>query len=121
MPPEIVVDTHEALASLLAGRFEKAVRDAVRARGRFACALPGGSVAGGVFPAPARLDPPSPQVHVFFCDERAVPPSDPDSNLGLARRLWLDAVPATVHPMPADEPHLAPAAPPYAAGLCAVL
>src|SRR4029453_18672555 len=28
MPPEIVVDTHEALASLLAGRFEKAARDA---------------------------------------------------------------------------------------------
>jgi 6-phosphogluconolactonase len=121
MPPEIVVDTHEALARLLTGRFEKAVRDAVRERGRFACALPGGSVAEVFFPALARLDLPWPQVHVFFGDERAVPPSDPDSNLGLARRLWLDAVPATVHPMPADEPDLAAAAASYAAELRAVL
>src|SRR4029453_13133048 len=120
MPPEIVVDTHEALASLLAGRFEKAVRDAVRARGRFACALPGGSVAEVFFTALAPLDLPLPPVHVFFGDERAVPPSDPDSNLGLARRLWLDAVPATVHPMPADQPDLAAAAS-YAAELRAVL
>jgi 6-phosphogluconolactonase len=121
MPPEIVVDTHEALARLLAGRFEKAVRDAVRARSRFACAMPGGSVAEVFFPALARLDLPWPQVHVFFGDERAVPPSDPDSNLGLARRLWLDAVPATVHPMPAAEADLAAAATSYAAELRAVL
>src|SRR4030095_11009443 len=99
MPSERVVDTHEALASLLAGRFEKPVRDAVRARGRFACALPGGSVAEVFFPALARLDLPWPQVHVFFGDERAVPPSDPAFNLGLARRLWLAAVAPPRPPM----------------------
>jgi len=121
MPPEIVVESHAALASLLARRFETAVRDAVQARGRFGCALPGGSVAEVFFPAIARLDLPWRQVHVFLGDERAVPESDPDSNLGLARHLWLDAVPVTVHPMPADQPDLAAAAASYAAELRAVL
>src|SRR5262245_16068181 len=117
MPPEIVVDSRDALASSLARRFEAAVRDAVQARGRFGCALPGGSVAETFFPVLARLDLPWRQVHVFLGDERAVPESDPDSNLGLARRLWLDKVPVIVHPMPADQPDLAAAAASYAAEL----
>jgi 6-phosphogluconolactonase len=117
MPPEIVVDTREGLAPTAAARFEKAVRAAVEARGRFSCALPGGSVAEVFFPAIARLALPWKQVHVFLGDERAVPPSDPDSNIGLARRLWLDAVPARVHPMPADQNDLAAAAASYAAEL----
>src|SRR4029453_7505025 len=103
MPPEIFVDTGEGLAPTAAARFEKAVRAAVQARGRFSCALPGGSVAEVFFPAIARLALPWKQVHVFLGDERAVPPSDPDSNIGLARRLWLDAVPARGHPMPPDQ------------------
>ena len=117
MPPEIVVDTREALARAAAVRFEQAVRDAVAERGRFACAVPGGSVAEVFFPALARLPLPWERVHVFFGDERAVPPSDPDSNVGLARRLWLDAVPARVHPMPADRDDLAAAAAAYIAEL----
>jgi 6-phosphogluconolactonase len=117
MPPEIVVDAREEVARTAAARFEKAVRDAVAARGRFTCALPGGSVAEVFFPAFARLDLSWEGVHVFFGDERAVPPSDPDSNVGLARRLWLDAVPATVHPMPADRDDLAAAAASYTAEL----
>lgn len=117
MPPEIVVHTREALARAAAARFEQALRDAVTERGRFSCALPGGSVAEVFFPAFAGLALPWEQVHVFFGDERAVPPSDPDSNVGLARRLWLDTVPARVHPMPADRDDLAAAATAYAAEL----
>jgi 6-phosphogluconolactonase len=98
--PVVVVEGADVLAVTAAGRFEGLVREAVAARGRFACALPGGSVAERLFPALARLDLPWPQVHAFFGDERAVPPDHPDSNVGLARRLWLDAVPAVVHPMP---------------------
>jgi 6-phosphogluconolactonase len=117
MRPEIVVDTREGLARTAAARFEAAVRTAVAERGRYSCGLPGGSVAEVFFPAFAALALPWEQVHVFFGDERAVPPTDPDSNVGLARRLWLDAVPARLHPMPADQDDLAAAAATYAAEL----
>ena len=99
MRPEIVVDTRERLVRTAVERFERLVRDTMAQRGRFSCAVPGGSVAEALFPAFAGLAIPWEQVHVFFGDERAVPPSDPDSNYGLARRLWLDRVPARVHPM----------------------
>ncbi len=117
MPPEIVVDTLPGLAGTAAARFEALVREAIAARGLSSCALPGGSVAETLFPAFARLTLPWEQVHVFFGDERAVPPTDPESNIGLARRLWLDAVPARVHRMPADRDDLDAAADAYTAEL----
>jgi 6-phosphogluconolactonase len=114
MQPEIVVDTHEKLVGTAVERFERMVRDAVVARGLFSCALPGGSVAETLFPAFAVLSLPWRQVHVFFGDERAVPPTDPDSNYGLARRLWLERVPARVHPMLTGPDDLDAAAAAYA-------
>jgi 6-phosphogluconolactonase len=114
MSPEIVVDTREGLVRIAAERFERMAREAIAARGMFSCALPGGSVAEALFPRFAHLALPWQQVHVFFGDERAVPQTDPDSNYGLARRLWLDAVPAQAHPMPSDCPDLDAAATSYA-------
>src|SRR5215831_4545784 len=93
MRPEVIVDTREALAGVFAGRFEALALDAVARRGRFTCAMPGGSVAEAFFPALTRAAVDWTQVDVFWGDERAVPPSDPESNIGLARRLWLDHVP----------------------------
>jgi 6-phosphogluconolactonase len=106
MPPEVIVCPREELVRVAVERFERLARDALAARGRFACAVPGGSVAESLFPNFARLGLPWKQVHVFFGDERAVPSTDPDSNYGLARRLWLDAVPANAHPMLADRDDL---------------
>jgi 6-phosphogluconolactonase len=108
MRPEIVVDTRDQLARTAAARFDAGVRDAIAERGRYSCALPGGSVAESLFPVLARLALPWERVEVFFGDERAVAQADPDSNVGLARRLWLDAVSARVHAMPADRDDLAP-------------
>lgn len=120
MEPTIVVEAIGPIVASAAAWFERAARDAIGARGRFACALPGGSVAEHLFPALARLPLEWERVHVFFGDERAVPPHHPDSNVGLARRLWLDAVPAVVHAMPTDG-DLAAGAATYAADLCATL
>jgi 6-phosphogluconolactonase len=84
-------------------------------------AVSGGSVATTFFPrwaAEATMDWGS--TDVFWADERAVPPTDPESNYALARSLWLDPAQAPagrVHRMPADAPDLAAAARDYDAEL----
>jgi 6-phosphogluconolactonase len=74
-------------------------------------------VADNLFPPLAALSLEWPLVHFFWVDERAVEPSDPESNYGAARRLLLDSLkidPARVHRMPADQPDLDAAAREYA-------
>jgi 6-phosphogluconolactonase len=90
MPPTILIDAVDALAAEFAARLARAVRRAVRARGRFALAVPGGSVAAALLPRLAGAAIDWTDVDLFWCDERAVPPDHPDSNYGAARRLWLD-------------------------------
>jgi 6-phosphogluconolactonase len=56
------------------------------------------------------------KVHVFWSDERAVPPDDPESNYGMARRELLLRVPipmANVHRMEAEKPSIGRAAHEY--------
>ena len=56
------------------------------------------------------------KVHVFWSDERAVPPEHPDSNYGMARRELLLRVPippANVHRMEAEKPNIGRAAHDY--------
>jgi 6-phosphogluconolactonase len=56
------------------------------------------------------------KVHVFWSDERAVPPDSPDSNYGMARRELLIRVPiplANVHRMEAEKPSIGRAAHDY--------
>ena len=100
MLPEIIVDTTAKLAEVLSARLERDGLRALAARGRFALALPGGSVARTFFPRLARASFDWSRADFFWGDERAVPVSDPESNYGLARSLWLD--PASV---PADRVH----------------
>jgi len=98
--PEIVIDAPEALARVFADRFATEARAAIAARGQFACALPGGSVAETFFPVLARAPVAWDEVEFFWGDERAVGPDDTDSNYGLAKRLLLDPVradPRRVH------------------------
>jgi 6-phosphogluconolactonase len=90
--PVIEVATPESLAERFVRIFEMAAREAIGAHGRFACALPGGSVAELFMPRLVHAAVEWPHLHVFFGDERAVPPEHRDSNAGLARRLWLDRV-----------------------------
>jgi len=97
---------------------------AIAERGRFSLALPGGSVATECFPALAELPLDWSLCHFFWADERAVPPSDPESNYGLASRLWLEParVPAaSVHRMEADAPVLSAAADAYGDDLARLL
>lgn len=100
--PDLEIDVREALAARFAAAFEQAARRATAARGRFACAVPGGSVAEAFFPSLVGAAVDWARLHVFFSDERAVPLQHRDSNAGLARRAWLDHVPVEpshVHPL----------------------
>ena len=105
MPPTVLVASVEAHARDFASRFERLAASARMVRGQFMMALPGGSVAKAFLPAleSARLD--WSMVHVFWCDERAVPAESPESNFGLAKALLFDraAAGARLHPMPAPE------------------
>jgi 6-phosphogluconolactonase len=117
MLPEILVGDPPTLLDALASLLEADGRAALAARGRFALALSGGSVATTFFPGLAgrRFDWSS--TEFFWCDERAVPPSDPESNYAVARALWLEpaGVPtARLHRMTAEVPDLARAADAYA-------
>src|SRR5262245_23483627 len=105
----------------LVGRFvsEFAARagEASKRRGRFALAVPGGSVATRFLPALAAAPVAWDRVDLFWADERAVPPEDPESNFAAAR-AWLDHAgldPLHVHRMPGDAKDLETAARRYAA------
>jgi 6-phosphogluconolactonase len=93
--------------SLRAG--EAAVRtinDVVRSTGRCSLVLSGGNTPRtlhGLLASRFREQIPWAQVHVFWGDERYVPPDDPRSNYRMARETLLDHVPcpaANIHPMP---------------------
>ncbi len=56
------------------------------------------------------------KVHLFWGDERAVPPDNPESNYGMVRRellLRIPIPPGNVHRMEADQPNLGRAAQEY--------
>ena len=102
-----IATTPTALAELAAAEFVQAALAAVRQSGRFSVALAGGSTPVALYRLLARrghLVPPGPlpwgQIHLFWGDERHVPPAHPDSNFGAAEAALLDAVaipPANVH------------------------
>jgi 6-phosphogluconolactonase len=62
-------------------------------------ALSGGTTPRAVYERLAGVVYPWDEVHVFFGDERCVPPDHPDSNYLMAREALLAHVPAQVHPM----------------------
>jgi len=97
---------------------------AVRARGRFHVGLSGGRTPAGVYRAlanaPVRDRVDWARVFVYFADERAVPPNDPESNFRLAREALIDpaAIPArNVHRMKGDYTDLDAAVEEYEAHL----
>jgi len=82
------------------------IQSAISERGQFTLALSGGSTPKPLYEAIASQDLPWEKIHVFWGDERYVPPDHADSNQRMARQAWLDRVnipAANIHPMPTDE------------------
>jgi len=90
MQPEIVVlPDPAAVMREAADRFVALARSALAAQGRFTVALSGGSTPKSVYEQLVAPPIDWQHVHVFWGDERCVPPVHPDSNYGLAQRAWL--------------------------------
>lgn len=101
-----------------AALYARVAHEAVATRGRFTVALSGGTTPGGVYRVLAgeqyRTTLPWPSVHLFWGDERCVPPTHPESNYRMAAETLLSriAIPAeNVHRIPVElPPHEAAAA-----------
>jgi 6-phosphogluconolactonase len=97
--------TPAGVADEVARAFAELVRAELDNQPRFACAVPGGSVATVVFPVLARLPVPWHRIDVFLADERFVPPSSADSNARAAEVHLVSQIAGErprLHPMPTD-------------------
>lgn len=119
----VVVAPAGEFAAVGARAVASAIREAAARSGdgRFSLALSGGDTPGPVHERLAlEADLPWHAAQIFFADERAVPPDDPESNYWLARETLLDrvSVPGShVHRMEAELRDLDAAARRYAAAL----
>jgi 6-phosphogluconolactonase len=99
---EVLPNKPALIARSLSLVLEK-IQVAVTERGRCSLALSGGSTPRPLYEALATQALPWEKIHLFWGDERYVPPTHPDSNLLMTRESWIDriAIPAAnVHPMP---------------------
>ena len=120
LPGVLVCPDAAEVARAAARLFVDLAWQAIARSGQFNVALSGGSTPRELY---RRLATPEfraqvdwPRVHLFWGDERAVPPDDPQSNYGMARRELLLRVPippANVHRMEAEEPVIGRAAHAY--------
>lgn len=100
----VVMPDAPALAREAAGRLLAQARAAVESRGRFSVALSGGSTPVGTYrllaEEPYCSQIPWDGVHLFWGDERCVPPDEHGSNYRLAWQALISRV-----PLPPDNVH----------------
>src|SRR6202000_598977 len=84
-----------ALHRAAAQEFKRLSETAIAERGRFSVALSGGSTPRAVYSllADNYKELPWDRIHIFFGDERHVPPTDADSNFRMANESLLSKVP----------------------------
>jgi len=115
------------LCRAAADRIVDCARTAIAEHGAFHVALSGGStpvhlhqtLASSVFRDSIAWD----KVHIYFGDERNVPPDHSDSNYRMARETLLSRVPvptSQIYPMPTGCDHMSDCARRYAATLSAL-
>ena len=94
-----IAEDEQALAEATAARIATLIEEAIAARGVAIWCLTGGRTPERLYrlladasrPWRARID--WTRVHVYWSDERHVPPDHPDSNYGMTARALLDHVP----------------------------
>ena len=101
-----VYPDESALVDGAAGLIAAHAADAVAAQGRFSIALSGGATPKPVYERLATAELDWARVHLFFGDERCVPPEDPRSNYHMAKAALIDRIPippANVHRMRGED------------------
>lgn len=108
-PGVVVLEDAAAVAREGAARFVTHAREAIAARGAFHVALSGGKTPAALFrvlaAGDARAGVDWNHTHLYWSDERSVPPGHPDSNFGMADRELISriAIPSgNVHRMEAE-------------------
>lgn len=127
-PRLLVFPDAAALAREAATRFVRLSQQFIASDGIFHAALAGGSTPRELYRLLAS-DEFRPQiswskVHLFWSDERPVPPDHPDSNYGMARKELISRIPippANVHRMEAESADLEQAAERYQDALRSVV
>ena len=97
-------------------RMTRAIHDALKERGTATIALSGGSSPLDAYRCLAEQAIDWSKVHIYWVDERAVPPDHERSNYGAAKKVLLDAISiptGNVHRMRGEDPDLAKAAADY--------
>lgn len=82
--------TPQAAAEACGARLQSIISEAVAERGIANIAVSGGTTPKLLFQYLAAQDANWDNVHLFWVDERAVPPGDPQSNFTLAQENWLN-------------------------------
>ena len=114
----VLADAAAVAAEALA-RVRQAAQEAIAARGRFAIVLAGGGTPRAVYERLRGLPTDWSRWHVYFGDERCLPPEHPERNSRMAATAWLDHITlpaAQLHVIPAEAGAVI-AAPAYAARL----
>src|SRR5579859_1682482 len=91
-----IVPDSATLSRVAAHEFENASNSAIADHGRFCVALSGGNTPRSVYALIAeeyKTSLPWDKIHIFFGDERHVPPDHPDSNFRMASESLLSKVP----------------------------
>jgi 6-phosphogluconolactonase len=88
--------TRKELEKSVAGKIFDVIHKSLKENERCCIALSGGETPKNVYRQMGR-DKASrlvdwSRIHVFFCDERTVPPNDPKSNYGMIEREWISHI-----------------------------
>lgn len=97
-------DAH-ALEQAAVVRILDAARQAIDGTGAFHLVLAGGNTPRRIYVALAGAPADWARWHIWFGDERCLPPDHPERNSRMAAEAWLDQVPippAQIHAMPAE-------------------
>jgi 6-phosphogluconolactonase len=90
-----VVPDASALSAVAAEEFARCAQQAISEHGMYSVALSGGNTPRSIYSLLADKDARSlewAKIHIFFGDERHVPPDHPDSNYRMARESLLSRV-----------------------------
>jgi 6-phosphogluconolactonase len=107
-----ILEDPAAVAQAAAGLIAQRIAAGVGRGGRFSLALSGGRTPVDTYRALAKGPVGPPQwraVEIYFADERAVPPGDPQSNYRLVRETLIEPAgipPRNVHRIRAEDPDL---------------